>query len=310
MSTIMNKSKHVHGKPKYCLTCGVAGWLSERQASPATSCPFVCLSLRSASAVEASAVFVLSSQHLPSSIRSGYRCLVHFSVYSASALQALPVSVLYISPSTQHSRRSVVHLSIYSSFAVQTMPVSVSSCRTALRLPNTGGASLSLSPSTQHPWYQSLVLSHISPSTQHPRPVPVSCPVAHFSVCPTSVVPICLVAHSLSIYPTSVVPVCLVARPLVYPASVVLPSPVSALYISPSTPYPLCEPGHFLPPSSARLIANRNMSALSRLVLTQSTWFCSVSGHADTCPAFLPDRPLHRPCVCMLARCTDPVNAC
>lgn len=99
------------------------------------------------------------------------------------------VSVFYISPSTQHSRRNVVHLSIYSSFAVQTLPVSVSSCRTALRLPNTGGASLnaSLSPSTQHPrpaltnhlscrtslrlpnipgLYQSLVSSHISPSTQ------------------------------------------------------------------------------------------------------------------------------------------------
>lgn len=102
MSTIMNKSKHVHGKPRYCLTCGVAGWLSERQASPATSCPFVCLPLRSASAVEASTAFVLSSQHLPCGIRSGSRCLVHFSVYSASALQALPVSVLYISSSTQH----------------------------------------------------------------------------------------------------------------------------------------------------------------------------------------------------------------
>lgn len=93
MNTIMNKSIHVHGKPKYCLTCGVAGWLSERQASPATSCPFVCLSLRSTSAVEASTAFVLSSQHLPSGIRSSSRCLVHFSVYSASALQALLVSM-------------------------------------------------------------------------------------------------------------------------------------------------------------------------------------------------------------------------
>ena len=216
----------------------------------------------------------------------------------------MAVAVLYISPSTQHQHYKpcqslsctslhlpsiaslcLVHLSVYSAFAAQ--------CRTSLHLLIIRGsnhASLclelsysspptehrwckpvnaSLSPSTQHPWYQSLVLSHISPSTQHPRPVPVSCPVAHFSVYPTAAVPVCLVAHSLSIYPTSVVPICLVARSPVYPASVVPPSPVSALYTS--TPHPLCEPGHFLPPSSARLIANRHMSALSRLVLTQST---------------------------------------